>query len=203
MFTGIIETMGTLLERETEGSNVHFTFASKLAGGLKIDQSLAHNGVCLTVIRCDANTHTVTAIEETLLRTQLGDLKLGDEVNLERCMQLGARLDGHMVQGHVDCTGLCTEVEERNGSWNFHFSHPTHSPEFITVAKGSICVNGVSLTVVNSRPGSFSVSIIPFTYEHTQFKHLSEGQKVNLEFDILGKYVSRMLQSRLMHEEAK
>ena len=195
--------MGTLLERETEGSNVHFTFASKLAGELKIDQSLAHNGVCLTVIRCDANTHTVTAIEETLLRTQLGDLKLGDEVNLERCMQLGARLDGHMVQGHVDCTGLCTEVEERNGSWNFHFSHPTHSPEFITVAKGSICVNGVSLTVVNSRPGSFSVSIIPFTYEHTQFKHLSEGQKVNLEFDILGKYVSRMLQSRLMHEEAK
>jgi riboflavin synthase len=193
MFTGIIETIGELVKIENEGTNTHFSISSKLAPELKIDQSLAHNGVCLTVVQINGAVHIVTAIEETLNKTNLSDLQLGDSVNLERCMQMNGRLDGHIVQGHVDTTGICTKVENRNGSWNYHFQHSTELSEYVTVTKGSICINGVSLTVVNSGEGDFSVSIIPYTYEHTQFKHLQEGMKVNLEFDILGKYVAKLM----------
>lgn len=190
MFTGIIEQIGTVVAIEKEAGNIHFTIASALSSDLKIDQSLAHNGCCLTVVAQNEQEHVVTAIHETLLKTNLGSWELGSKINLERCMQLGGRLDGHMVQGHVDCIGVCTEVLDEDGSWRYTFSHPE---SFVTVEKGSITVNGTSLTVVNSQKGQFSVCIIPYTYEHTNFHQLKAGDHVNLEFDIIGKYVARYL----------
>ena len=192
MFTGIIETLATVEKIERENSNVHFTFSSAITGELKIDQSVAHNGVCLTVVGREGNAYTVTAIHETLKRTNIGDLKVGDEVNLERCMPANGRFDGHVVQGHVDTTAVCREVNDLNGSWEFVFEHQKHE-NALTVEKGSITINGVSLTVVNSTDTGFSVHIIPFTYEHTNFKQISPGKRVNLEFDIIGKYVARLL----------
>jgi riboflavin synthase len=197
MFTGIIEAFGQITAIEREGSNVHFTVASPISPSLKIDQSVAHNGVCLTVVALGAGTHRVTAIDETLQRSNLGQLKVGDLVNLERAMRANARLDGHLVQGHVDVTGVCTEVQTLDGSWIFSFEYP-FQPEYLLVDKGSICVNGVSLTVVKPSfaegdTAQFSVAIIPFTFERTNFKHLKKGDKVNLEFDVIGKYVARHL----------
>lgn len=197
MFTGIIESFGTVEQIEKEGDNIHFTIASDISEELKIDQSLAHNGVCLTVVQLGPGTHTVTAIKETLQRSNLGTLKIGSKVNLERAMRSGARLDGHIVQGHVDTVGTCTNIEQLDGSWLFSFEYPL-TPERLLVDKGSICVNGVSLTVVspsvNEQVGKFSVAIIPYTYEHTNFHQLTIGSKVNLEFDVIGKYVSKYLQ---------
>lgn len=192
MFTGIIETLGTLEKTEREGSNVHFTFSSTLTPELKIDQSLAHQGVCLTVVKISGNTYTVTAIDETLNKTNLGDLEIGGKVNLERCMSANGRFDGHIVQGHVDTTGECTSVKDLDGSWVFEFKHP-EAKNFVTVEKGSITINGVSLTVVASGPSHFSVHIIPYTYEHTTFQYIQPGTRVNLEFDIVGKYVARLM----------
>lgn len=190
MFTGIIEKIGEVREIRSEGSNVHFTIASDLAGSLKIDQSLSHNGVCLTVVDITQDAYTVTAVEETLNRSNLGTLKVGDKVNLERAMVYGGRLDGHIVQGHVDDTAVCTRIEELDGSWYFQFRYqPT--PEHLLVDKGSICVNGVSLTVVTPEDDLFSVAIIPYTYENTNFHQFEVGTKVNLEFDVLGKYLAR------------
>lgn len=190
MFTGIIEAMGAVRQIHKEGTNVHFTLASPISGELKIDQSLAHNGVCLTVVALGEGTHTVTAIEETLIRSNLGDLQVGDAVNLERSMRSDGRLDGHIVQGHVDATARCTGVETREGSWYYHFQYaPT--PEHLLVDKGSIAINGVSLTVVNPTEDRFSVAIIPYTFDHTTFGSLKEGMRVNLEFDVLGKYIAK------------
>jgi len=191
MFTGIIETLGTVSAVRTEDSNVHFTITSPISGELKIDQSVAHNGVCLTVIACDNLSHTVTAIAETLNRTNLSGLQQGDRVNLERCVPAHGRLDGHIVQGHVDTVGECIGVENLNGSWKYYFRHPK-ATEFVTVPKGSICVNGVSLTVVDSTEDTFSVAIIPYTYEHTTFQNIQIGSSVNLEFDIVGKYIATL-----------
>ena len=192
MFTGIIESQGLVTEIQKEGSNVHFTIASSLSDELKIDQSVSHNGVCLTVVALAPGKHTVTAIEETLLRSNLGQLQVGNTVNLERAMISNGRLDGHIVQGHVDATATCTGVETLEGSWYFHFRYRL-SPEHLLVDKGSICVNGVSLTVVSPKEDTFSVAIIPYTYEHTNFKALKPGDRVNLEFDIIGKYIARYL----------
>lgn len=175
---------------QQEGSNVHFTIASDISSQLKVDQSLAHNGVCLTVTALGEGTHTVTAIEETLQRSNLGRLRLGDALNLERAMRSDGRLDGHIVQGHVDTTGICTGVEELEGSWYFHFEYAPN-PDHLLVDKGSVCVNGVSLTVVNPTEKTFSVAIIPYTYEHTNFKAIRPGDTVNLEFDVIGKYIAR------------
>lgn len=193
MFTGIIEAMGELKKIDHEGSNVHLTIDSPITSELKIDQSVAHNGVCLTVVSIEASEYTVTAIDETLQKTNLGSLKTGDFINLERAMKLGARLDGHIVQGHVDQTAICTEAKEHDGSWTFTFEYDP-SLSNITIEKGSITVNGVSLTVVNSQVNSFSVAIIPYTYEHTGFKQIKLGDTVNLEFDVIGKYVARLHQ---------
>lgn len=192
MFTGIIENMATLQKFEKEGSNIHFSFSSPITHELKIDQSLAHNGVCLTVVAIKGDAYTVTAIQETLQRTNLGELKPGDQVNLERCMPANGRFDGHIVQGHVDTTALCKEVRDMNGSkeFVFAFEKKEHQP---TVEKGSITVNGVSLTVVQSTQDLFSVCIIPYTLEHTNFKDIKAGNRVNIEFDIIGKYVARLL----------
>ncbi|TXF87830.1 riboflavin synthase [Neolewinella aurantiaca] len=192
MFTGIIEASGKITHIEHEADNVHFTVASPISGELKIDQSLAHDGVCLTVVALEDGTHTVTAIRETLDRTRLGDWKTGDTVNLERAMMAGARLDGHIVQGHVDTVGECLKVEEAGGSWYFTFRYAL-SPETLLVDKGSVCINGVSLTVVEPVDDTFKVAIIPYTYEHTNFKALAPGVKVNLEFDIIGKYIARQM----------
>ena len=191
MFTGIIEAFGRVESLEKEGDNLHLTLASDLAPELKIDQSLAHNGVCLTVVAVNNTTYTVTAIKETLDKTNLGELYLGALVNLDRAMKLGARLDGHLVQGHVDQVGFCTQVEEENGSWRFQFQYDP-AAQNMTIEKGSITVNGVSLTVVDARKGEFSVAIIPYTYQHTNFHQISQGTKVNLEFDLVGKYISKM-----------
>ncbi len=193
MFTGIIEKIGKVVSLDNENTNLHITVKSDFTSELKVDQSVAHNGVCLTVVGIDLNnnTYTVTAIKETLERTNLSFLKNDDEINLERCTQIGARLDGHIVQGHVDTIGKVLSIENVNGSWNYSFEHNTS--EHITVAKGSITINGVSLTVVNSGENTFSVSIIPYTYEHTNFKNLKVGSVVNLEFDIIGKYVSKLM----------
>lgn len=192
MFSGIIEETGELTAIHKEQSNLHLTVKTAFTNELKIDQSIAHNGVCLTVVGMQNDTYTVTAIAETLLKTNLGELRVGDIVNLERCLRVGDRLDGHIVQGHVDQTGICSSVTETNGSWTFTFEYDA-SKNNVTVEKGSVCVNGVSLTVVNSKDHSFSVCIIPYTYEHTNFKTIQQGSIVNIEFDILGKYISRLL----------
>lgn len=192
MFTGIIETLGTVIAVEKDLDNVHFSIASDISRELKIDQSVAHNGVCLTVVRLDENTHTVTAIEETLNKTNLGTLEIGSQVNLERCMQMNGRLDGHIVQGHVDQTATCVKKEELDGSWEYRFKYDASAGN-VTVEKGSICVNGISLTVVGSTADEFSVFIIPYTHEHTNLNSVDVGSTVNLEFDIIGKYVARLL----------
>lgn len=194
MFTGIIESVGEVKSLQRSGGNMVLTIASDISHELKIDQSVAHNGVCLTVIDVFQNTHKVEAIDETLQKSNLNDLKTGSLVNLERCMRMDGRLDGHMVQGHVDTTADCTDKEEADGSWIFTFSHA--KGEHFTVEKGSVCVNGVSLTVINSKDDGFSVAIIPYTYEHTNFHTIEVGTRVNLEFDIIGKYVSRMMKAR-------
>ena len=191
MFTGIIETIGRVSNLQKDQDNLHITIESDLSNELKIDQSVAHNGVCLTVVALAEGTHTVTAITETLNKSNLGKLKEGDLLNLERCMLMNGRLDGHIVQGHVDQTGICTELIEKKGSWAYTISYDA-SIGNITVEKGSICVNGISLTVVNSKENNFSVAIIPYTYEHTNMKNLRIGDTVNLEFDIIGKYVARL-----------
>lgn len=192
MFTGIIEDIGTVSNLKTELDNLHITVKSTMTPELKIDQSVAHNGVCLTVVAINSNEYTVTAIKETLNKTNLNTLKIGDQINLERAMKLADRLDGHMVQGHVDQTAVCNHVEETNGSWVFSFDYDA-SLNNITIEKGSITINGTSLTVVNSKKDSFSVAIIPYTYSHTNFNTFKKGTIVNLEFDVLGKYVSRLL----------
>lgn len=195
MFTGIIETLGEVVTVEKDRSNVIFGVKSSISHQLKVDQSVAHNGVCLTVTHVAGDIHHITAIDETLLKSNIGELKKGDLLNLERCVQAMGRLDGHIVQGHVDTCGTCISVKEDNGSWRFHFSHPV-SPEFMTVQKGSITINGVSLTVVESAPDGFSVAIIPYTYAHTNFRDIKAGDAVNLEFDIIGKYVSAWMERR-------
>ena len=192
MFTGIIETIGRVIELKKDQDNLHLMIESDISNELKIDQSVAHNGVCLTVVAITDGTHTVTAVAETLNKSNLGTLKEGDFINLERCMQMNGRLDGHIVQGHVDQTGICTEVNDRSGSWEYSFRYDP-SQGNVTVEKGSICVNGISLTVVNSIENSFSVAIIPYTYEHTNMQHIKKGDTVNLEFDIIGKYVARLM----------
>lgn len=195
MFTGIIEELGEVTKLQREKDNLHITVRSSLSSELKIDQSLSHNGVCLTVVGLDEGTHTITAIDETLEKSNLGELEEGSKVNLERATKIGSRLDGHIVQGHVDQTGTCTRVDELEGSWMYTFEY---DPGFenITIEKGSITVNGVSLTVVGSKENRFSVAIIPYTYEHTNFKQIRVGKRVNLEFDVIGKYVARLLQNQ-------
>lgn len=192
MFTGIIEEKGEIVAIKKDGTNVHYTIKSTLSKTLKIDQSVAHNGVCLTVVEQDKISHTVTAIKETLDITTLSLLKKGNSVNLERAMQAGARLDGHMVQGHVDQKATVSKIEEQNGSWNFYFKFDK-KPLFTLVNKGSVCIDGTSLTVVKSKKKHFSVSIIPYTFEHTIFSSYKTGTKVNIEFDIIGKYVERLI----------
>ena len=191
MFTGIIEDLGVVESLEREATNLHLTILSRLASKLKIDQSVSHNGVCLTVVKRNASSYTVTAIKETLDKTNLNTLTEGAIVNLERGLKLGDRLDGHMVQGHIDQIGICVDVQSQNGSWTYTFEYEP-SLGNITIEKGSVTVNGVSLTVVNSKNTGFSVAIIPYTYEHTNFKHFKIGSVVNLEFDVIGKYVSRL-----------
>jgi riboflavin synthase len=190
MFTGIIEQIGEVRKIDQENQNIHFTIFADFVHELKIDQSVAHNGCCLTVVSIKEESYVVTAIQETLLRTNLADWQVGAKVNLERCLQYNGRLDGHIVQGHVDTIGICTSIEDQGGSWKFHFSYETND---LTVEKGSIAVNGTSLTVVDSHLGNFSVCIIPYTYEFTNFNTLKIGDKVNLEFDILGKYVAKWM----------
>lgn len=197
MFTGIVESVATLLKVDTEGTNKTFSFQSPIANELKIDQSVNHNGVCLTVVALEGDTYKVTAIEETLIKTNLGDLAVDDKINLERCMPANGRFDGHIVQGHVDQTAVCTSVQERDGSWLFDFEYDASTGN-LTVEKGSICINGVSLTVFNSETNAFRVAIIPYTYEFTNFHSLKAGDRVNLEFDILGKYIKRILGSYTM-----
>jgi riboflavin synthase len=193
MFTGIIEGLGEVVKIEKEGENVHFSVKSGITNELKIDQSLAHNGVCLTVVGVDGDVYVVTAIKETLDKSNIGDLKIGSCVNLERAMLANGRFDGHVVQGHVDQTAICKSVEEQDGSWMFTFEYDSKNGN-VTVEKGSITVNGVSLTVVNSLDNQFSVCIIPYTKELTTFNTLKAGDNINLEFDIVGKYVARLLQ---------
>ena len=195
MFTGIIETTGIVTDTRSEADNLHITVKSAISNELKIDQSVSHNGVCLTVVELSPDHHVVTAVKETLSKSNIGSLKNGDQINLERCTKVGSRLDGHIVQGHVDQTARCTDIRDQNGSWLFTFDYDP-SVGNITVEKGSICVNGVSLTVVNSTEHGFSVAIIPYTYDNTNFNQLQVGSEVNLEFDIIGKYVSRLLAQR-------
>lgn len=196
MFSGIVEEPATVVALEKDRENLHLTLKCSFTSSLKIDQSISHNGVCLTVVKTNGDTYTVTAIKETLDKTNLGNLVVGDKVNLERSMKIDSLLDGHLVQGHVDQTAICTNVEEADGSWYFTFEYdPTLGN--ITVEKGSISVNGVSLTVVNSQESTFQVAIIPYTYEHTNFHQIKKGTKVNLEFDIVGKYITKMLRQYL------
>lgn len=192
MFTGIIESFGTIQQITTEGSNVHFDLSSTLSSELKIDQSLSHDGVCLTVVSVSPETYRVTAIDETIKKTNLASWKVGKKVNLERCMPANGRFDGHIVQGHVDQTAVVTNISDEDGSWLFDLEYE-QSTGNVTVEKGSITINGTSLTCFNSRPGGFSVAIIPYTYEHTNFHELQKGDLVNLEFDIVGKYIARIL----------
>lgn len=190
MFTGIIETLGTVEKIVQDKENVHFTISSEITNELKIDQSVAHNGCCLTVVEITDKSYVVTAIHETMEKTNLGKWKVGTKVNLERCMIMNGRLDGHIVQGHVDTTAECIAIEDQNGSWKYTFRYDGSSP---TVEKGSVTVNGTSLTVVDSKDNEFSVCIIPFTYEYTNFHTLTVGSRINLEFDIIGKYVAKLM----------
>jgi riboflavin synthase len=197
MFSGIVEEAATVVALEPDGGNIHLTLRCSFVGELKVDQSVSHNGVCLTVVRKTADTYTVTAVRETLERSNLGRLAVGDRVNLERSMMMNGRLDGHIVQGHVDQTAVCTQVSEAAGSWYYTFEYavdPAMARQgYITVEKGSVCVNGVSLTVCNSRDDRFDVAIIPYTHDHTNFGQIGKGTVVNLEFDIIGKYISKLL----------
>ncbi|MCK5815515.1 MAG: riboflavin synthase [Flavobacteriaceae bacterium] len=193
MFTGIIETLGVVKSIELEKSNKHITIQSKITSELKVDQSIAHNGICLTVVKIKDNSYTVTAIDETIQKTNLGFWEVNNSINLERAMKLGSRLDGHIVQGHVDQVATCTKIESQDGSTFFTFEYD-NSKSNITIEKGSITINGVSLTVVNSNKNSFSVAIIPYTIEHTNFKEFKVGTVVNLEFDVIGKYVARLME---------
>lgn len=195
MFTGIIESLGKVQEIKKDKDNVNITIESSITDELKIDQSVAHNGICMTIVSIDKNLYTVTAIAETIKKTNLSQLKVGDSVNLERAMRLGDRLDGHIVQGHVDQVGSCIVANETNGSWYYTFEYDD-SIGNITIEKGSITVNGVSLTVVDSRKNQFSVAIIPYTYEHTNFNSFEIGTKVNLEFDLIGKYISKLYSNK-------
>lgn len=195
MFTGIIEELGTITKLEKEKENLHIHIKSSITSTLKIDQSVAHNGVCLTVVALEGDTYVVTAIRETLNKTAIGQWQVGDQVNLERAMIMGARLDGHIVQGHVDQTGICTEIKEEDGSWRFSFTYDPDKNN-VTIEKGSVTIDGTSLTVVDSGKDHFSVAIIPYTYEHTIFKNYKVGSKVNLEFDVVGKYVARIMELR-------
>lgn len=197
MFSGIVEEAAPVVRLEKDKENLHITMKCSFVNELKIDQSISHNGVCLTVVRKDDETYTVTAIKETLDKTNLGLLKPGDKVNLERSTKLDGRLDGHMVQGHVDQTAVCTSVEESGGSWYYTFEYEPAQDDYITVEKGSVSVNGVSLTVVNSKERSFQVAIIPFTWEVTNFHQIRKGTVVNIEFDILGKYIARIVKQQL------
>ncbi len=192
MFTGIIEALGRVREIKQDRSNKSFCIESSISHELKVDQSVSHDGVCLTVTRVEGNTHWVTAIDETLTKSSLGLLKSGDEINLERCMIANGRFDGHVVQGHVDQTGTCISVQDRNGSWLYAFEYDPAQGN-ITVEKGSVSINGVSLTCFNSKENGFSVAIIPYTFDHTNFHQIKSGDRVNLEFDIIGKYVKRLL----------
>ncbi|SCY34112.1 riboflavin synthase alpha chain [Nonlabens sp. Hel1_33_55] len=192
MFTGIIESTSKIIAIEKDQSNIHFTLENKLAAEFKVDQSVSHDGVCLTVVELNGNQYKVTAIKETLEKTNLSTWKAGGLVNMERAMLMNARLDGHIVQGHVDQIATCIEKSQQDGSWVFSFRYNPDSNN-VTIEKGSICINGVSLTVVNSKTDSFSVAIIPYTYEHTGFKYLQVDDKVNLEFDVIGKYVKRLM----------
>jgi riboflavin synthase len=194
MFTGIIESIGKIQSIDNQGTNKVFRITSPLSGELKVDQSLSHNGVCLTVEAIQDGIHQVTAIDETLKKTNLGDWKTGDLVNLERCMVMNGRLDGHIVQGHVDSTATCIDRKEKAGSWEFRFAFP---PKFSTliIEKGSICLNGISLTVFNVKKKHFTIAVIPYTFEHTNIKDIFPGNKVNLEFDMIGKYVSRLMKA--------
>jgi riboflavin synthase len=191
MFTGIVETLGIISDIKKDQENIHLTIQTNITNELKIDQSVAHNGVCLTVVNLFDDKHVVTAIKETIDKTTLGSWKIGDKVNIERAMKLGDRLDGHIVQGHVDQTAICKNIEDKEGSWVFTFEYDS-TLNNITIEKGSITVNGTSLTVVNSKKDSFSVAIIPYTYENTIFHTFEIGTKVNLEFDVVGKYIARM-----------
>jgi riboflavin synthase len=197
MFTGIVEEAATVVALEKEKENLHITMECSFVNELKIDQSISHNGVCLTVVKTTDKTYTVTAIQETLLKSNLGKLEIGDKVNLERSAKLDGRLDGHLVQGHVDQTAICTKVEEADGSWYFTFEYEPTQDDYITVEKGSVSINGVSLTVVNSKDKSFQVAIIPFTYDFTNFHQIKVGTIVNLEFDIIGKYIAKIIKQQL------
>jgi riboflavin synthase len=196
MFTGIIENTGEVIRAETEGKNKHFWIKSDFLPELKIDQSIAHNGVCLTVVEISGDVYKTTAIDETLKKTNLNQLKPGDFVNLERCLKIDARLDGHIVQGHVDQTGTLKSIENFEGSWLLAFEYDENINGNITIPKGSICVNGISLTVVDSAENRFSVAVIPYTWEHTNLKNLNVGDSVNLEFDVIGKYIQRLMNKR-------
>ena len=200
MFSGIVEEAAQVVALQADKGNLHLTMRCSFVDELKIDQSVAHNGVCLTVVSKTADTYTVTAVQETLDRSNLGQLKVGDKVNLERSMLMNGRLDGHIVQGHVDQTAICTEVIEADGSWYYTFTYRFDKAMarqgYLTVEKGSVCVNGVSLTVCNSKDDSFQVAIIPYTHDHTNFCQIEKGTVVNLEFDIVGKYISRMMAYR-------
>ena len=195
MFTGIIEQLGKVKEIHSNGSNLSFWIESPITKEFKVDQSVSHNGVCLTVEEINQNLYKLTAIQETLEKTNLSFLQVGDEVNLERCMQMNGRIDGHIVQGHVDTTGNCIEVKEKDGSWEYTFEIEDQFTHLI-IEKGSICLNGISLTLFNVTENTFTVAIIPYTYDHTNIKNIQIGMKVNIEFDILGKYINRMLQKR-------
>lgn len=195
MFTGIIETIGRVSELKKQGTNLHIKVESSISNALKVDQSISHDGVCLTVTKVEGNAHWVTAVEETIQKSNFSALRVDKKFNLERCMVNNGRFDGHIVQGHVDQTGVVKKIEDKNGSWLFHFEYDP-SQENVTVEKGSISVNGVSLTCFNSMQSQFSVAIIPYTYEHTNFHQLKEGDTINLEFDIIGKYVKRLLEKK-------